>query len=284
MNKLKTILKILSIALLTTCISTPALHAQIKLNVDTIECHIIGFSVSPMMADGLFSYSKDANGVNTPEKTMHGLYKGPFLNFGVSDFYKLKTNWLVSLEGDLWFGDDNLKNRIERMPGVYTPTGIVIGENGVDGMYTCNNRGLSLKLGMGKVFPVSPKNPNSGIMARMAAGWGMSKTVFSQDIHQSPCYQLAGNYRNLYDHRRGGFMLTEGLGYWYMSNNRDMVNFQVALEVSQLWSVSTRKYVIDDLVGLRGPDNDKHFDMIYTLKLCWMIPLKGKTVYDFYYY
>lgn len=284
MNKVVSTCKSALLILIATLLATPDLKAQEKLTLDTLECHIIGFSLSPVWGDRLLSYSKGPDGTNYPANTMRGLYKGTYLDFGVNTFYKYKSNWLVSMEGNMWIGDDNLTDRIERMQGVYSSAGIIMALNGVDGQYTCNNRGLSAKVGLGKIFVTDPHNPNSGILGKLAAGWSMSKTVFSQDIHEAPCYQLANNYRNLYDHRRGGLILSESIGYWFMSNNLTMANFYAAFEVSQYWSVSTRDYVIDDLVGLRGPDNHKHFDMTYSIKLCWMFPLKGKTVYDYYYY
>lgn len=283
MNKVRNTLKIAAFVLLGMGMPH-TLSAQEKLTQDTLECHIIGFSISPKMADGLLSYSKTAEGLNRKENTMFGLYENPYLDFGVHTIYKYKSNWMVTLEGDMWIGNNNLRDRIDRMPGVFATSGIVMAVNGVDGQYTCNNRGLSAQFGLGKIFVVDKKNPNSGILAKLSGGWTMSKTVFSQDIHEAPCYQLAGNYRNLYDHRRGGFILTEGVGYWFMSNRLNLVNCYAAFEVSQMWTTSTRDYVIDHVVGLQGPDNDRHFDLTYTLKLCWMFPLKGKTVFDYYYY
>lgn len=37
-------------------------------------------------------------------------------------------------------------------------------------------------------------------------------------------------------------------------------------------------------MNLNGPDDASYFDLIYTLKLCWMFPIKGKTAYDYYFY
>ena len=69
-----------------------------------------------------------------------------------------------------------------------------------------------------------------------------------------------------------------------MSNHANLINFYVAFELSQVWSRSTRDYIIDDYLNLRGPDDNHYFDLLYTLKLCWMFPLKGKTVREYYYF
>ena len=214
---------------------------------------------------------------------MASLYKSPWLNFGVNGFYKYKSNWLVSLDFDLFFGNDNLKNRIERMRTVYSSDSIIIGTNGTDAIVTAFNRGLDFKVGVGKIIPVAPKkNPNSGILLRLNGGMMFQQTIFSLNEVNAP--QVDGDYALLYDHQRRGFLLNEALGFWFMSNRANLINFYISFEVTQCWTHSTRDYIIDDYLGLHGKDNNSYFDLLYSIKLCWMFPLKGKTSYDYYYY
>ena len=56
------------------------------------------------------------------------------------------------------------------------------------------------------------------------------------------------------------------------------------LGVQQCWSRPTRDYTIDYHLGLQGKDLNHYFDMLYTLKLCWMFPLKGRQAHDIYFY
>ena len=93
-----------------------------------------------------------------------------------------------------------------------------------------------------------------------------------------------GDYGLLYDHQRQGLMLTEGVGYWLMSNRSNLLNFYVSFEVTQCWSRSTRDHVIDKYLGLNGKDMNRYFDLIYSIKLCWMFPLTGKPSQEYYYY
>ena len=51
-----------------------------------------------------------------------------------------------------------------------------------------------------------------------------------------------------------------------------------------MWLKSTREYVIDDYMGIRGKDNNKYFSHLYGIKFGWMIPLEGKTTQEYYYY
>ncbi len=252
----------------------PNASAQVKLSKDTIESPIIGFNFSTLFPSDALS----------TDNGMYDLYKAPFLRFGLDASYKFKNNWLLGVEGGLTIGSDNLKNKEERMPAAFSTdvVPIVIGTNGTDANATCYNRALDLRMGVGRIFKIGDNNPNSGIVARLSTGILQQKTVFVMNDVNAP--QLQGDYARLYDHKRFGFTLTESLGYWFMSNYSNLINFYVAFEVTQCWNHSTRDYVIDELMGLHGPDNTKYFDLMYGIKICWMFPLKGKTAYDYYFY
>lgn len=266
--------RFLSLFLFFSLLSVHTLMAQVKLTQDTLATPYIGFNVSTIMASDKLSTD---NGI-------HDLYKAPLLGFGLDAGYKFKSNWLLSVDGSLIIGSDNLRDRKLRSPAVFSndTVPIVIGTNGTNANATCYSRALSLRLGAGRIFTLNSTNPNSGILARVYAGLWQQKTIFV--MHDVNAPQLQDDYAKLYDHKRRGFTLTESVGYWFMSKNSNFFNLYLALEVTQCWSHSVRDYVIDDFIGLRGPDNTKYFDMIYSLKLCWMFPLKGKTAYDYYFF
>lgn len=254
--------------------SLSSAQAQLKIGQDTLATPIIGFNFGTLFPSDNLS----------TENGMHDLYKSPFLNFGIEGFYKFKSNWLVSIEGDLIIGSDNLRDKTVRMPSVYSHdySPIVIGTNGTDANATCYNRALALRIGGGHIFRINSNNPNSGIVGRLSGGIIQQKTIFMLNDVNAP--QLQDDYTRLYDHKRRGVTLTESLGYWFMSNHSNLINLYVAFEITQCWNHSVRGYVIDDIMSLRGPDNTKYFDLIYGIKLCWMFPLKGKTAYDYYFY
>lgn len=254
--------------------------AQVKLTADTLECHIIDFTFGAMMP-GAGTASTGMTGGNTAD-----LYKGPFLDFSLGCDYKYKSNWMVTLDGSIWFGynSDNLKNRAERMGNVYAPGGYALSWGGYDGVVTAYNRSLAVRVGMAKILPVLNNNPNSGIMLGLKGGWVMQKTVFNQNYTESPVPQLNGDYAKLYDHLRNGAILTESIGFIFMSNLSTYVNFKIALELSECVTWSSRSYQIDNIMGLNGKDQNRYFDLIYGVRLTWMFPLMGKTTYDYYYY
>lgn len=263
-------------------------HCQVKLTVDTLECHIVGFSVGALMP-GFGSSTVMSDGKPQPGLAggnMKDLYSGPYLDFAIDWAYKWQNGWMLSLDADMWFGltSNNLIDRELRQPDIYTDNGLAMGWGGYDSRITAYNRALALRPGVGKILRIMPKNPDSGILLKLSGGWFMQKTVYYQDFDQSPVPQLHGEYAKLYDHRRNGLLLTESVGFVYMSNLYSYVNIRVTFDVSECVSWSSRPYQIDNLMGLNGKDEAIYFDLLYGLKLTWMFPFTGKTTYDYYYY
>ncbi len=285
MNIREKIVRSLLLAGLLLTVGNGTARAQIDLTIDTLQCPIVGFNAGVMIPSTKFSFETAPDGLRSQNATMASLYNPPYLSFGIEGMYKFKSNWLATLEGDLWFGmnSNNLNHRIERMSDLFTRDSTVIGANGTDANVTCYNRGLSFKAGIGKIFPLNPvRNPNSGILARVSGGYMWQQTIFLLNNERAP--QLSDDYALLYDHQRNGFMLTEGLGYWFMSTRSDLANIYVLFEVTQCWNHSTREYMIDNYLGLRGKDNHRYFDLLYSIKICWMFPLRGKADHDYYLY
>lgn len=258
-------------------------HAQIDLKQDTIECHIVGFNFGVKVPSTHFSFETAPDGSRSQRGTMSSLYEGPWMDYGINAIYKYKSNWLVTLDANLWMGNDNLRNRVERMGSVFSRDSIVISTGGYDAIVTCYNRGLGFMGGVGKIItPLPERNPNSGILVRLQGGYMFQQSIFKLNNAQAP--QIEEDYALLYDHQRQGIVLGQGLGFWFMSNRANLINFYVELNVQQCWSWSTRDYTIDNYLGLQGKDNNHYFDLMYTLKFCWMFPLKGKQAHDIYFY
>ena len=256
-------------------------QGQVKTGIDTLECHIVSFTVG--LNDPGAGTSTGLSGGN-----MRDLYTGPYLDFGLEWNYKYITNWLLTFDADMWFGvvngSNNLRQRTERMPNVFIPGGYAMGWGGYDGVVTAYNRSLSARPGVGKIISFFKKNPDSGLLLKLSGGWFMQKTVFNQEYDRSPVYQLRGDYAKMYDQLRNGVILTESIGFVYMSNYSSYLNFKICFDISQCWSWSSRPYTIDKLMGLSGKDGSRYFDLLYGVKLSWMFPFTGKTTYDYYYY
>ena len=256
---------------------------QVKLSPDTLECHIVGFSA------GVLLPGTGSNSLGLAGGNMRDLYKTPYVDFALEWSYKYRVDdvdLLAGVDADIWFGatSDNLQDRVERLGNVFNPGETSMGINGEDGVVTAYNRALALRPGIGSFIPVLPKNPNSGLLLKLSAGWFMQKTIFYQDFNHPQVYQLSGDYAKLYDHLRNGVMLTESVGFLFMSNLSTYVNFKITFDVSQCWSWSSRPWQIDNVMGLNGKDRSRYFDLMYGLRLTWMFPFTGKTTYDYYYY
>lgn len=253
---------------------------QELLRVDTLQCNIIGFSAGAMMPLGGSASSGMKSG------GMKDLYDGPYLDFSLEWAYKFKSGWMITFDADLWFGynSNNLTWRAERMGDLFNSQGRLMAPNGEDGVVTMYNRGLSARPGIAKIINVLPKNPNSGILLKLSGGWFMQKTVFTQDMNESSIPQLSGDYAGLYDHLRNGMIITESVGFAYMHNHSSYINFKITFDLSQCLSWSSRPYIIDNMMGLNGKDNNTYFDLLLGMKLSWMFPLTGRTSYDYYYY
>ncbi|MBO7201887.1 MAG: hypothetical protein J6V54_10910 [Bacteroidales bacterium] len=233
---------------------------------DTLSCPIISFNFAPWLAQG----------------AMNDMFTSPMLDFGVSAIYKTKTNFLFGIEGSFFFGNDNLKNRCERLQSLYTEAGTIIGTGGTDAGVEAYNRGLIGMLQVGKIIPVIKNNPNSGIFFMFGAGIAQNQIIYTPWMEEAP--QLSGDYVKLYDHQQRGALISERVGFWYMNRKKNYLNFHISFEFTQMWLKSTREYVIDDYMGIRGKDNNKYFSHLYGIKFGWMIPLEGKTTQEYYYY
>lgn len=273
--------KLLIITSALLALATPAL-GQVRLTPDTLECHIVSFSAGLMMP------GSGSNSAGLTQGNMRDLYPGPYLNFGLEWNYKYKSNWMLCFDGDFWFGtkdaSNNLQQRNERLGDIYTHGGYAMGWGGYDGVVTAYNRSLSARPGIARIVTFLPQNPNSGLLLKLSGGWFMQKTVFNQDPDRPPVYQLRGDYQHLYDHLRNGVILTESVGFVFMSNYSTYINVKLTFELSQCWSWESRPYTIDNVMGVNGKDHSRYFDLLYGLRLTWMFPFTGKPTYDYYYY
>ena len=268
------------IVTLAAMLITTHVQGQEKHGIDTLQCHIVGFSAGAIMP---LSGSNSGNSANA---NMKDLYSGPYLNFNIDWAYKWKSNWMATLDADLWFGynSDNLTLRAERMGDIYTPQGYLMSWGGYDGVVTLYNRGFAVRPGVAKIIPLFRKNPDSGILFKLSGGWFMQKTINTQDMNESQVPQLNERMMKLYDHLRNGVIITESVGFIFMSNRSTYVNFKVTFDISQCISWSSRPHIIDNVMGLNGKDKNTYFDLLAGMKLSWMFPFTGKTAYDYYYY
>ena len=107
------------LATIVVALATPTARAQEASKLDTIECHIVGFNVGIKMPSERLSSGTSPDGTTSQRATMASLYKGPYMDYGINALYKYKSNWLVTLDANVWFGNNNLLYRKERMGSIF---------------------------------------------------------------------------------------------------------------------------------------------------------------------
>lgn len=213
-----------------------------------------------------------------PDGDMAKKYES-FMNLNVNMGWKTKGNWLWMMEFGFGFGSDNAKGKNQILEGIMTTEGdpFVISKEGSDAGVVAYNRNLSLVAKTGKIFSLSKKRPNSGIMLTLGVGALQHQIIYQSTLEVAQ--QLEGDYAYLYDRQMRGIMVSGFLGYIHMSK-KSFTNFYVGLEFNQAWTKLTRDYQINYNFSA-----DKIFqDRMWTLKVGWMFPFFGRDADKVYYF
>ncbi|MEW6469386.1 MAG: hypothetical protein AB1458_10690 [Bacteroidota bacterium] len=196
-------------------------------------------------------------------------------NTGLAILYKTRGNLLFGIEGTFIFGNMIKEDGI--LDSISTADGQIISQNGTFATVRQFERGFTVMMQFGKLFPVLGPNPNSGIFFMGGAGFMQHKIRIDDIGNASP--QLSKEYRKGYDRMTNGLVVSEFIGYQYLSNKR-MINFYVGLECYQAFTKSRRSWDYD----LMRADTQSRFDLLYGIRAGWVLPLYKKAPDEFYYY
>src|SRR5688572_13329912 len=89
------------------------------------------------------------------------------LNVGGFFQWKLKSNWLLGIEGEFLFSDNIKSNPI--LWGISTQEGQIIGQDGRYATIQMMERGFRFSMKAGKILPLFGPNLNSGLLLTAAA-------------------------------------------------------------------------------------------------------------------
>jgi len=195
---------------------------------------------------------------------------------GAGCSYLFMNRWMLSLEGNFLFGNQ-IKDRASVLAGILTSDGHVISEEGTYANMALTQRGYTIWLKAGRLFPAGKVNPNTGFL--FMAGAGMMQHKIRIDVSQNNTPQLRDDYKKGYDRMCNGPAITEFLGYQYLDGNKRL-NFYAGIELTQAWTQSRRAYYFADRLR---PD-EKRFDMLAGIKVGWLVPLFRKSGREYYYY
>ena len=198
---------------------------------------------------------------------------GPNNNIGASFIVKSKTNWVYGIKGSfLWGGkiqDQSILN------GIKTIDDVVIDDEGRETTIFLGQRGSSgFALG-GRFFNILAPNKNSGIVTYIGVGFLQHKISikFKDEI-----ISLTDEHKKGYDRYSLGYAFNGYVGYLFLSKNR-LLNFFGGFDYTYGKTKSLRKYNYDTNL----PDNKVNTDVLYGIRLGWIIRLNKRQADNFYY-
>ena len=185
---------------------------------------------------------------------------------------KSKSYIMLGINGSYLFGGQVKENILAK---ISTPSGEVIDRDGQFAEIHLYERGFTVQATVGRMFHFKKPNPNSGIIFNM--GFGFIQHKIRIEVIGNNVAELDKQYKKGYDRLSNGFLLTENLGYMYLSNNR-LANVYFGLECMQGFTQNRRSYDFD----LMTQDTKKRLDILYGARLAWILPLYKKPPADFY--
>lgn len=196
--------------------------------------------------------------------------------FGLHLSYKMKKNWMVGIEGSFLYGTQVRENYV--LDNISLPSGQLIGTTNSLITPKLQEMGANIKFTFGKIFPLSEKYPDAGIM--WLTGFGFLSHNIAINVRGSSLPQLNKTYRKGYDRLSNGPVLSQFLGGIFMARGK-YVSLYGGLQFDIGFTQGRRNY---DFYTM-GPMKDKRVDMFLGLRLGWIIPVFTQaSVKEHYYY
>ncbi|MGE0637155.1 MAG: hypothetical protein AB7G44_08140 [Bacteroidia bacterium] len=238
----------------------------------SLSCFLTSAQVNvkdSMVTVPMFTFSY---GVQLPAGDMKDRF-GVSSSAGVDFMVKNKKNWVFGADFHYIFGTDVKENTI--LDGMKTEQGEIIGQDGQFADIAIFERGYTTCLKVGKIFPLGKPNKNSGIIFTTGAGFMQHKIRI--DVANNTAPQLTKETKKGYDRLTNGFMLDHFLGYMLLGNKR-LLNFYGGFEWTHAFTQNRRDYNWDTMQH----DTQKRYDMLYGIRIGFIIPFykrAGKTYY-----
>jgi len=193
---------------------------------------------------------------------------------GVNYAYKLKSNFLFSLNAGYIFGGDLKEDSI--LKNISSEDGYIMGNDGQYADIRLFERGYHISLTFGKLFTFKKPNPNSGIALMAGPGFLQHKIRIETIGNTVP--QLSKEYKKGYDRLTNGMEIHESVAYYYFGN-RYLVNFYFGFEFIQAFTQNRRDFNFDTMMK----DDKNRVDLLFGVKAGWMLPIYRKAPNKFYF-
>jgi hypothetical protein len=195
---------------------------------------------------------------------------GNFHSVGMGGLYKTQHNLVLGFDASFQFGS-KIKD-YSFLDQLTNSSGVVMNSSGNPAVYNVGMRGFNAFAKVGYIFPVSWRNPNSGIMVLGGVGMYYHKMNISTT---GTVPTLTEDLKKGYDRLQKGPAFNQFVGYYYNSPNR-FYNFYIGIDFLEAYTKSVRKYNY----ATRLPDTEQYFDMNIGFRIGWMIPLYMKVKND----
>lgn len=212
-------------------------------------------------------------GVDFPGGDMADRF-GTSYRVGGNVFYKAKSNWVLGVKFDYLFGTTIKEDSL--MINVTDKYGSYISNSGQRIGVTIYQRGYIVGLQAGKIFNLSNKSSDNGIIALTSIGLMEHKVLIRDRDNAIP--SLKGDYLKGYDRLTNGLVLEQYVGYSYFANN-NLLNFNIGLNVSAGFTQGRRDYLFD----VMRTDNVNRLDLLFGIRAGWYIPIFKRKSEEFFF-
>lgn len=187
---------------------------------------------------------------------------------------KDRRGWLYGADGFFLFGGNVKEDGI--LDSISTSTQNLINANGEFADVRLFERGFGFSGRFGKVFITPSVNPNSGFMVVAGVGFIQHKIRIQNSGASAP--QIDGEYKKGYDRLTNGLLLSQFVGYQYLGNRR-LINFYGGFEFQQGFTQNRRTFNFDE----RRSDTESRLDLLYGIRVGWIVPLYKKVAREYYF-
>lgn len=196
-------------------------------------------------------------------------------NVGAEGEIKFASNFTLGIKGSFLFGKQVREDSI--LKGIATLQGYHIDKGGELATVYTDERGFTIMVNAGKVFPIFKSNKNSGPCIQIGAGILRHKIRY--DWRQSELPQLSKGLLKGYDRLTYGPAVEVFAGYLFLSKNR-LINFFGGVEYTMAWTKNRRGYNYDTMQY----DNVLRQDALFGIRAGWILSIYRKEKKEFIYY
>ncbi len=183
---------------------------------------------------------------------------------GTGVYFKTGKNWTLGVEGSYWFGAKLREDSI--FANLIDDQGNAVNLNGGFLTIDAQQRGFYLGAKVGKIFPVLPRNRNTGIMVSLSVGYVEHYLRLANSTETISAFN--GDRRYGYDRLCAGYMTKEFIG-WQHLGKRNRINFFAGVEFAQGFTQSKRRIDYDKMTGDSSPRRDNYIG----LRFGWLLPI-----------